>query len=151
MSACPCGAGPEYGDCCGRFHQGGRASTPLELMRSRYAAYALGLVDYLAETRAPSKRRPDEAAALARSMDRTRWTGLSIVETTESVVEFIARYESDEGPGELRERSKFILEDGVWYYLDGTYPSEKKIGRNEPCPCGSGRKYKKCCGGMARS
>jgi len=23
--------------------------------------------------------------------------------------------------------------------------SEKKIGRNDPCPCGSGKKYKKCC------
>ena len=28
----------------------------------------------------------------------------------------------------------------------GTVHREKKIGRNDPCPCGSGKKYKKCCG-----
>lgn len=28
----------------------------------------------------------------------------------------------------------------------GTIRKEKKVGRNDPCPCGSGKKYKKCCG-----
>ena len=30
--------------------------------------------------------------------------------------------------------------------LSGTVVKEKKVGRNDPCPCGSGKKYKYCCG-----
>jgi yecA family protein len=37
-------------------------------------------------------------------------------------------------------------EDGLWNPPEPFVRDEKKVGRNEKCPCGSGRKYKKCCG-----
>ncbi|MFM0874673.1 YchJ family metal-binding protein, partial [Klebsiella pneumoniae] len=48
--SCPCGSGDPLDDCCGRYHQGHPAPTAEALMRSRYSAYGLGLVDYLRDT-----------------------------------------------------------------------------------------------------
>ncbi|MEK9660196.1 MAG: YchJ family metal-binding protein [Alphaproteobacteria bacterium] len=50
------------------------------------------------------------------------------------------------------ERSHFRRENGQWLYVDGEFNPKGqplrvvKVGRNDPCPCGSGQKYKKCCG-----
>ena len=60
-------------------------------------------------------------------------------------VEFAAFYESNEG-GQLHENSKFIYENGQWYYFDGVILESLKFSRNEPCWCGSKKKYKKCYG-----
>lgn len=115
MARCPCG-GESYARCCGRFHRGqARAATALELMKSRYAAFARAEWRYLEETHHPSRRRAGAGQTL-------RWTGLEIVHIEDGgpgddtgVVEFVARHEG----GELRERSLFVKEDGVWYYLEG--------------------------------
>jgi SEC-C motif-containing protein len=61
-------------------------------------------------------------------------------------VAFIARYRQQGKPGELRENSRFVFENGRWCYVDGDLSANKKAGRNDPCPCGSGKKFKKCCG-----
>ena len=47
--------------------------------------------------------------------------------------------------GEVHENSRFVKEQGQWFYVDGDLKSQAKVGRNDPCPCGSGKKYKRCC------
>lgn len=122
-------------------------------MRSRYAAFATAHVDYLVATHHPSKRTLDERASLTQSCQETLWLGLDVVEVqngaaddTEGVVEFIARFSAGIQLGMLHERSRFVKEDGRWLYLDGVQNDGKPRGRNDPCWCGSDKKYKKCHG-----
>ena len=68
-------------------------------------------------------------------------------------VSFIAHYTANKQACEHRERSYFKKIDGAWRFIDGQidtgepwHREEPKVGRNDPCPCGSGKKYKKCCG-----
>jgi len=72
----------------------------------------------------------------------------------EGFVEFRAVF-SEAGGEDMAhtERSRFVKEGDRWYYVDGLLPTpvtyrreEEKVGRNDLCPCGSGKKYKKCCG-----
>ena len=95
QQSCPCGSGTTYDACCGRLHRGAaQAETAEELMRSRYAAYAVGDTDYVFRTWHP-RTRPDDLApdpVLA-------WTGLTIVDAGEDWVEFVAAYERDGRPG----------------------------------------------------
>jgi SEC-C motif-containing protein len=125
-------------------------------MRSRYAAFARGEVDYLVDTLHASKRSALERRELEASVKRLRWVGLRILDTArggpadpDGVVEFEARYEAPGDAGVLHERSRFVREGDRWYYLDGEFPGAargaKAPGRNEPCPCGSGKKFKRCC------
>lgn len=124
---CPCGRPKPYAACCQPLHRGGkRAATPEDLMRSRYAAYALGEVDYLLATLHPSKRAGQDRAGLVRSARETRWTGLKVLATeggtfleTTGVVEFEAAYRAGGTAGVMHERSRFVREDGAWYYVDG--------------------------------
>ncbi|MFG6665642.1 YchJ family protein [Halomonas sp. HNIBRBA4712] len=146
-TSCPCGSGAVYETCCGVYHQGVPALTPEALMRSRYSAFALDLVDYLKATWHPSTRpqalSPDPA---------TQWKRL-VIESAPApkgergTVHFKA-YFFERGWHVLEEVSRFVNESGRWYYLDGAPRLEKlKPGRNERCLCGSNRKFKACCGG----
>ena len=154
MTPCPCGSGKPYPACCGVLHDGVPAKTAEALMRSRYAAYALGKYAYLAETVTEDLRDGFRTADMAASARGLSWTGLEVVRTekggpgdTAGVVEFAARYVHDGKPGVQREVSRFVREDGRWLYAGAVAPpSNAKVGRNDPCPCGSGKKYKKCCG-----
>lgn len=118
-------------------------------MRSRYTAFTLGAVDYLLETHHPRTRTvvdPDQVAEWAAS----EWLGLTVVEARGDTVSFEARYRRDQEQQCHRETSRFARLEDRWYYLDGVEtPVSRgaKVGRNEPCPCGSGKKFKKCCGG----
>lgn len=143
--SCPCGSGKSYLECCQPFHQGEPAPSPEALMRSRYAAFVLNLPDYLQTTWHHSAR--PEALTLE---DSPNWTSLQILDAHESgdkgKVHFRALYRLGKGWGFLEENSDFIREQGRWYYLRGdTSEGQLKPGRNDPCPCGSGRKYKACC------
>lgn len=114
-------------------------------MRSRYTAFVENLPDYLRATWHPSTR--PGSLSLEESPD---WTALQILDSTEKqqqgTVHFRAVYRLAQGFGFLEERSDFLKEDNRWYYLQGeTSEGQFKLGRNEPCPCGSGRKYKACC------
>lgn len=148
MTLCPCGSGKDYSNCCGPFIEGKKLPpTPETLMRSRYTAYATYHFSYLGETSlGPAFHRFDENAARSRN-EETKWLGLKIIEVSpvknnRGFVTFIAYFETPTGKRALYEKSEFRKEQGKWYYFDGEYP---KIGRNDPCPCGSGKKYKKCC------
>ncbi len=123
---CPCGRPLAYADCCGALHARFRHSGELaaadaeSLMRSRYAAYVHDELDYLlatwhASTR-PAKLTPNEAGL--------RWLGLEIrqqvqEDATHASVAFVARSKLGGRAQRLQERSRFVREQGIWYYLDG--------------------------------
>ncbi len=132
---CPCGLNADYDACCGRYHAGALAPTAEALMRSRYTAYARGLFDYLAATQ--SYPRGD--------VEPVDWVGLTVHQATVNEVEFTARYLEEDRELSLHERSQFEQRDGRWLYTGGSPTvSQKKIGRNDACPCGSGKKLKAC-------
>ncbi|RTR06343.1 YchJ family protein [Halomonas nitroreducens] len=142
---CPCGSGRPLAACCGRYHDGEPAPTPEALMRSRYSAFALGLADYLLSSWASETRPaslPDDGP--------TQWVRLEILEHGESgdegTVHFRATFREGRRWGVLEEHSRFRREAGRWFYVDGA-PSVTRLkpGRNDPCPCGSGKKGKACC------
>ena len=156
---CHCGSGKDFKDCCGVFlDYEQKPSSAEQLMRSRYSAFVVGAIDYIYDTHAPETQNEvskDEIMTWSQSSD---WMGLEIVDTqagqasdNDGIVEFIAKYKTD---GELyshHERATFKKIKGDWFFFDGrivrnNYVNEmKNVGRNDPCPCGSGKKYKKCC------
>ncbi len=118
---CPCGGG-DYARCCQPLHIGERVAPDAErLMRSRYSAYVLELEAYLLSTWHP-RTRP---ASLDLSGDTgTRWLGLSVKAHQQSdadhaTVEFVARYKIGGRAHRLHELSRFLREDGRWFYVDG--------------------------------
>lgn len=126
-------------------------------MRSRYTAYARGDVAHLARTLAPEHRAGFDMADVSAGMKQTQWLGLEILDTeaggesdSTGIVEFVARFQAHGKAQALHERSRFRRDetDGRWVYVDGETALQpvKKPGRNDPCPCGSGRKFKQCCG-----
>lgn len=147
---CPCCSGLQYSLCCGRYINGEQfAPTPEALMRSRYTAYSRQNADYLLATWHPTHRSAELRQALSESFPHTEWQGLRIVANeeggneNEGYVTFFARYVENGRTGAVYERSRFVREDQRWYYIDGTAP---QVGRNDRCPCGCEKKYKKCCG-----
>lgn len=147
---CPCGSGQEYSLCCQPYLRADQlAPTPSQLMRSRYSAYVMKDADYLVASWYPQARGETLKSDISRSFDSTHWLGLTVYETAdgrdenEGFVSFVARFQEDGQESAIIERSRFLKENGQWYYVDGTRP---QFGRNDLCPCGSGKKYKKCCG-----
>jgi SEC-C motif-containing protein len=164
MKPCPCGSGLAYGECCEPYITGtAQAPTAEALMRSRYSAYVEHAVDYILNTCIRDGGQDIDAKQTRTWSENSTWLGLTILsvtkgqqEDTEGSVEFEARYEQN-GLKEIHhERGRFKKKDGIWLYEDGTVVphtvvrSVPKVGRNEPCPCGSGKKYKHCCGKNAR-
>jgi len=158
---CPCGRDSEYSDCCEPLISGKiAAKTAEDLMRSRYTAYVVGEVDYLGKTLDEKGRDEFDHDATAEWSRETDWKELEIISVEDGgekddhgIVEFIARYEVEGKLLQHHERANFVRNNGVWEFVDGRvigrdpYRRETpKIGRNDPCPCGSGKKYKKCCG-----
>lgn len=121
--ACPCGSNLAYADCCGRLHDGVVASDALSLMRSRYAAFVLGREDYLLASWHASTR--PQRLGLADESPAPTWLGLQILrheqdDADHARVEFVARYRVGGGSARrLHELSRFVCEQGRWYYLDG--------------------------------
>jgi SEC-C motif-containing protein len=119
---CPCGAPAQYPACCGRYLEADLLpDTPEALMRSRYVAYVLGRADYLLRTWHPSARPP----TLALEGESVRWLGLQVrrVEAggpgdRHGIVEFVARYKVGGRAHRLHESSRFVHEEGRWFYVD---------------------------------
>jgi len=152
---CPCGSQNIYAKCCGLYIDGiDNAPTAEALMRSRYTAYTLQDNNYLLKTWHPDSR-PDYNPG---EDDATTWTGLEVIRTErgmetddDGIVEFIAYCKTKGTPSHLHEISNFIHENNQWYYVEGkgqepVRRTTPKLGRNDPCSCGSGKKFKKCCG-----
>lgn len=157
LQLCPCGSGIVYGKCCEILHSGKHyAATAEALMRSRYSAYVANKTAYILQTWHPSTS--------PKTIDPTtiaNWCGLKIIRTSKGrandhkgTVEFKATAMDSGRISQLHEVSHFVKEDGDWLYVSGEIknnsarqnPATGKVGRNEPCPCGSGKKFKKCCG-----
>lgn len=159
MALCPCGSGRDLESCCGPYLAGAPVPTAEALMRSRYTAYAIGNVGYVAATHAPEAQEDFDFDGSVEMARKVHWKGLKIeaveaggADDETGTVTFAARF-SLNGQDQLhREISQFRRVDGAWRYVDGEINPPvaqrhvEKIGRNDPCPCGSGKKYKKCCG-----
>lgn len=152
-----------YSECCEPFITGKkRAPTAESLMRSRYAAYVVKNIDYIDTTQIVLPNETFDKEEARKWADSSEWLGLEIKNTQKGsetdnsgVVEFVAYYKDKESGTELRhhETSLFKRAGEEWKFLEGQIHGaqpvkrlEPKIGRNDPCSCGSGKKYKKCCG-----
>ena len=158
---CPCNSGAALEACCGPYLSGAAwPETAAALMRARYAAFATGNVDFIHDSHEPSGQEDLDREATKAWSEKSTWLGFEILEQEgggpddeEGTVEFVARYEIEGKPFEHREVASFQKIDGRYYFVDGvivgpgTFRREApKVGRNDPCPCGSGKKHKKCCG-----
>ena len=144
-SACPCGSGRDASQCCEPILQGKRAETPEQLMRARYCAYRARNTAFLVS----SWHRSTCSGVLTPEQDLA-WRQLHILASStkglEGSVDFVATWQQNDRWGQLQEKSRFVLETGIWYYLDGEVTHAPLApGRNAMCPCGSGLKYKRCC------
>ena len=127
-------------------------------MRSRYTAYVEHAIDYIVETCAGDEKNKIDVSETRTWSEKSTWLGLKILSVekgghkdTEGSVEFEAVYELDKLREVHREKASFKKLEGRWLYVEG-YVSPNtvvrvgpKVGRNDPCPCGSGKKYKHCC------
>jgi len=161
MNLCPCGSEKNFDECCGPYLNGSAdVPTAEALMRSRYTAFAVNDMDYLVTSLSEELRREFDVEETREMNGQVTWCGLHIFNTTagqesdeEGIVEFQAEFDDGKDHRVLHERSRFTRENGKWVYAEGLNPMPetvrregKKVGRNDPCPCGSGKKFKKCCG-----
>ena len=131
---CPCGSGAHYADCCGRYHAGPlhlQAPTAEALMRSRYSAFVLDRIEYLLATW-HARARP---AGLDLNEPGLTWLGLelrrhTIVDADHATVEFVARSKLAGRARRLHEISRFVREDGRWFYVDGD--AVRSVNRTYP-------------------
>lgn len=158
---CPCGSGQPFTACCHPMMEDpSKATTAEQVMRARYTAYARANIDYLKTSMHPKGRHEFDAATTRQWAENSEWLGFEVLARNgggasddTGTIEFIARYRQEGRELVHHEVAEFVKEDGTWFFTDGKVVgaepirrTEPKIGRNEPCPCGSGRKYKKCCG-----
>jgi len=129
-------------------------------MRSRYTAFTLANIDYIKETRHPESENEFKRKATEKWAKESKWLGFELLDTEAGgpddeggSVEFIARYISENEKHRHHEVALFQKHEGNWYFMDGDFKKNPtfiretpRVGRNEPCPCGSGKKFKKCCG-----
>lgn len=124
-------------------------------MRSRFTAHVVGDTVYLDKTYLPTSKLPPSGDMVP---PETKWVKLDIHEHDAHVrpgvshVDFSAHFTEKGTAGVMHEKSEFEEIDGAWIFTrtlrQGPAPivSSVKVGRNDPCPCGSGKKFKKCCG-----
>ena len=159
-TTCPCGSKKDYQACCEPLLGGEKASTAEQLMRSRYVAYTQAKLDYIEATHDTDTRAELDMNIARDWATQSSWLGLDVIRTEgggedddKGIVEFKAHYRVDGKRAQHHEVSEFVKKDGEWFYHDGKMPKVEqmtrnapKVGRNDPCVCGSGKKYKKCCG-----
>lgn len=170
MQLCPCRVSPTlafltapvaYADCCQPYHDvldknddkvnNVKAESAERLMRTRYSAFVLQKADYIVKTTLPVQQALLDIKSIESWARETNWAGLEIVSHTAKLgkrhaqVEFKAYYTKHDGEQAAHhELSSFVEVDGRWYFLDPTV--EMAISQKQPCICGSGEKFKRCCG-----
>jgi len=161
MELCPCGSQAGYDECCGPLIRGKKqAQTAEQLMRSRYSAYVKREMDYILSSLHRGNRGDYDEKSSRAWAESAEWQGIEIIATTgggpgdeEGQVEFNVTFTEKGSKQEHHELSSFKKENGVWFFTTGkvllprqVVNTAPKAGRNDPCPCGSGKKFKKCCG-----
>ena len=157
---CPCNSGKLYSECCEPIiKKNVPADNPEALMRSRYSAYVKGEIFWLRDSLEAQQRKDFDEKSARQWSGHSQWMGLSIIqskideENNKGWVEFSAKYKQNGVAREHHEISEFVRKNGEWLLTEGRMVKpepvrkEQVVGRNDPCPCGSGKKYKKCCGG----
>jgi len=161
VTDCPCGSGVEFARCCEPFLKGALVpETAEQVMRARYTAHTRVDMAYLMATLHPGNVNEGEEESARRWAEESEWLGLEILATkdggagdSEGIVEFVARFRDKNGETHAHhERSTFVNEKGRWLFREGhtvgpatVRRATPRVGRNDSCPCGSGKKYKKCC------
>ncbi len=157
---CPCGGGQTFAQCCQPILAQQRpAATAEHLMRSRFTAHVAHDFAHLHRTLLETSREPyvpDPEAG------QTAWTRLVIhaheagAKLDTAFVDFTAYFRENDAEQAFHEKAGFQRVEGTWFYTgpirQGPPPiksAQAKIGRNDPCPCGSGKKHKQCCLGKA--
>lgn len=163
---CPCGSPKTLAECCQPIIQGARnAKTAEDLLRARYTAFTLGAVPFILSSHHSKTRKDVNEEEITDWSKNSEWLGLKILQKeagnekdTQGTIIFSADYIAEGKKHEHAEKSLFEKEDGQWRFLDaqrvqiGTYRrAEPKVGRNDPCICGSGKKFKKCCAGKTEA
>ena len=164
--SCPCGSDRPTETCCGPYLAGEPAPTAEALMRSRYTAYVRRDTDYLFATHDPDTLAEVDRESTKRWTREATWLGLKVLDVVkggpgdqEGEVEFSARWSQKREEHLHHERSLFRKREGRWCYVEGHTPNAVSVpvrrdarpGPNAPCPCGSGKKYKRCHGAKAGS
>lgn len=151
--ACECGENRSFDECCGRYLEGKAVpSTCEELVRARFVAFGFGRFDYIEETQI------GPLSTEVRERQAPEWERLEILSYEDGgaddetgSVEFKAYYRDGDEICIHHEVSYFVREDGEWRYSEGDITEQSVEDSddrddNRPCPCGSGRKYRRCCG-----
>ncbi len=119
MLTCPCHSGKPYANCCEPFHKGSLPATCEQLMRSRYSAYSLGLVDYIIETTHPDL--PVDRKSTEDFCKNTQFENLRILNATDDTVTFHATLSQAGHDVSFTEQSTFAKIDGKWLYQKGQH------------------------------
>lgn len=159
-NTCPCGSKNDVSQCCLPIIQGKKSAiTAEDLLRARYSAFVLGEIDFILSSHHSKTLKDVKREEIEDWSKNSKWLELKIVETEQggkddqqgSII-FGAHYVAEGKTHEHWEKSLFEKENGEWRFLDAhglkrgpMRRTEPKIGRNDPCSCGSGKKYKKCC------
>ena len=163
-----------YQDCCQPYHEsllseetdkadGIKIDTAERLMRTRYSAFVLVKPNYIVKTTLPAQQDLLDINAIESWAKETNWAGLEIVAHAPRLgkrhaqVEFRAYFKSTNNASNLEEKvqahhelSAFVKvtdkinNDARWYFLDPTV--SMSVSQKQPCVCGSGEKFKRCCG-----
>jgi len=157
--SCPCGSGAPFDACCGPIIEGKRESeTAEQLMRARYSAFVTGAIDFIVSSTHSRSRKEIDMSYIRQWSETSTWRGLRILETkvvndNKTFVSFEAHYTQDGKDHNHREKSLFERENGEWRFVTGDElknPTVRyegpRLGRNDPCHCDSGKKFKKCHG-----
>ncbi len=149
-NGCYCGSNHEFSNCCEPIIlQQQLAISAEQLMRSRFSAF------YLKHERWLNKSWDDSTRPTNIQFEGDlKWLDLKIIsanvtDNLKSTVEFEARYIKTGKVNAIHENSHFVKRENAWFYVNGEYLKTTfkafKVGRNDACPCASGRKFKSCC------
>ncbi len=158
---CPCGLPQTYEKCCARYIEKKEIAPTVEAMlRARYTAHVVKNVDFVLATQI-SKEEEEQAVRenVEAWIERSEWMGLEVINTKDGgadddkgQIEFLASYQMGRERFKHHEISLFEKREGQWFFVEGAQQNKTqrnesvKVGRNDPCSCGSGKKFKKCCG-----
>jgi len=158
IALCPCGSGRCYSLCCELFHAGTSSFDNAEqVVRARFSAFVLRKIPFLTRTFCPENLPENYTRELLQTFRETRWTSLNILHTKDlpetkydASVEYAASFLQKNSSGEfgkgdtLHEIAFFKVINRTWYYCDGILQPAQSLANNQPCWCGSGKKYKRC-------